>query len=475
MRKLWTIVLIALFTFALSTTAFAAQTFNDVPAKHWAYDAVAKLAKAGVIEGYGDGTFKGDKLMNRYEFAIATVKAIDRFDKADEAQKKLIDQLAAEFAAELNRMGARMAKVEAKTSTWLVGGDSRFRWLNNNPKYPGGQKLHGAEATDFRIRLKFAGTINEKTSIEGRLTTNYGNKLGDTADATTPFGSTAYFDIFNITHKGALGFDRIRLGRTPLDFIGRGLIGKPMAVDGLTLYRTITPDTKLTAFTGNIKHAGNSSANQITTADLSFKLSDKFTLGTGYYWADIPGTSGNPGASMLAESGSFRSSNGFDISVKWKIDNNLTLLGDFVGSKLNGATSNLASSPRAWSVQISNGTGPGATMAYYPTSFQLVNRTKVNDAAWAIIYRSAMAGALPAGAGGFDTTGVANNTNVFSPYLRGTDNLTALYLVYQTVIDKNVILSFEWQDYKVKNRLLTPSLTESKLDTTFMTKLDYYF
>ncbi|MDT8902582.1 S-layer homology domain-containing protein [Anaeroselena agilis] len=474
MRKLWTIVLIALFTFALSTTAFAAQTFTDVPAKHWAYDAVAKLAKAGIIEGYGDGTFRGDKLMNRYEFAIATVKAIDRFDKANEAQKKLIDQLAAEFAGELNRMGARMAKVEAKTNTWLLGGDSRFRWLSNSPKYPNGQKLHGADSTDFRIRLKFAGTINEKTSIEGRLTTNYSNKIGDT---DTSFGSTAYFDIFNISHKDALGFDKIRLGRTPLDFIGKGLLGKPMAVDGLTLYRTITPNTKLTAFTGNIKSsAGTGSANQITTADLTFKVSDKFSLGTGYYWASIPGTGGlGAGATMIAESGNFRSSNGYDISVKWKIDNGLTLLGDFVGSKLNGATSNLPTSPRAWSVQLSNGTGPGATMAYYPTSYQLVNRKKVNDAAWAIIYRSAMAGALPSGAGGFDTTGVAYPGPVFSPYLRGTDNLTALYLVYQTVIDKNVILSFEWQDFKVKDRALTPSLTGNRLDTTFMTKLDYYF
>lgn len=202
-------------------------------------------------------------------------------------------------------------------------------------------------------------------------------------------------------------------------------------------------------------------------------MDNNFTLGTGYYWADFPGTSGNPGATMLAAAGhSFKSSTGADISVKWKLGN-LTLLGDYVASKLSGAVG-VPSSPRAWSVQLSNGTGPGAQFAYYPTSFQLVNRTKKGDNAWGIIYRSADPGAVPGGAGGFDTTAVSYNSSVYSPYLRGTDNSNALYLVYQTVLDKNVILSFEWQDFNVKNRAIT-TLTDRKLDTMFMTKLDYYF
>jgi hypothetical protein len=170
-KKLLTCVLIAVFMVTLSATGFAAQkTFSDVPAKHWAYEAVAKLAKAGLIEGYDDGTYRGDKPMNRYEFAIATVKAIDRYDRADNEQRKLIDKLSAEFAAELNRMGARLAKVETKTNTWLVGGDTRFRLLTNNPKYPDGTKLRGSDMTDFRVRLKFAG--NQRQDLHrGRLTT----------------------------------------------------------------------------------------------------------------------------------------------------------------------------------------------------------------------------------------------------------------------------------------------------------------
>ena len=47
----------------------AANPFSDVPATHWAYDSIAKLAAAGIVEGYGDTSFGGDKLMTRYEMA----------------------------------------------------------------------------------------------------------------------------------------------------------------------------------------------------------------------------------------------------------------------------------------------------------------------------------------------------------------------------------------------------------------------
>ena len=53
----------------VSATAFAANPFSDVPAGHWAYAAVAKLAAAGIVDGYPDGTYKGDRTMTRYEMA----------------------------------------------------------------------------------------------------------------------------------------------------------------------------------------------------------------------------------------------------------------------------------------------------------------------------------------------------------------------------------------------------------------------
>ena len=50
--------------------------FPDIPENHWAYDYVMKLARAGIIEGYEDGQFKGDRMMTRYEFAALIYRAI---------------------------------------------------------------------------------------------------------------------------------------------------------------------------------------------------------------------------------------------------------------------------------------------------------------------------------------------------------------------------------------------------------------
>jgi hypothetical protein len=77
MKQLLKILLTAAFVLSISVTAFAAGNLTDVPANHWAYGSVQKLIKAGVIEGYADGYFKGDKPLSRYEFSVAVAKAID--------------------------------------------------------------------------------------------------------------------------------------------------------------------------------------------------------------------------------------------------------------------------------------------------------------------------------------------------------------------------------------------------------------
>ncbi len=70
MKKSLVSGLIGALAVGVTATAFAAANpFEDVPADHWAYDAVAQLAADGVIEGYGDGTYRGDQEITRYEMA----------------------------------------------------------------------------------------------------------------------------------------------------------------------------------------------------------------------------------------------------------------------------------------------------------------------------------------------------------------------------------------------------------------------
>ena len=104
----------ALVVGAASTTFAAQNPFTDVPADHWAYDAVAQLAKDGVVTGYGDGTYKGDKQITRYEMAVMVARAMANSNGANVSgnDKALLDKLAAEFGDELNNLGVRVANLE---------------------------------------------------------------------------------------------------------------------------------------------------------------------------------------------------------------------------------------------------------------------------------------------------------------------------------------------------------------------------
>ena len=68
--------------------------FPDVPSNHWAYEAVSDLSRRGLVEGYPDGTFGGDRLLTRYEFAEIIYRAIQNGVQVNE-------QLVTEFSPEM--------------------------------------------------------------------------------------------------------------------------------------------------------------------------------------------------------------------------------------------------------------------------------------------------------------------------------------------------------------------------------------
>ena len=76
------------------------QLFPDVPENHWAYDYVATLAGNGVIVGYPDGQFGGDRMMTRYEMAVLIYRAIQNGAVADEQMARALK----EFEPELERI-----------------------------------------------------------------------------------------------------------------------------------------------------------------------------------------------------------------------------------------------------------------------------------------------------------------------------------------------------------------------------------
>lgn len=84
------LVLAAMMLWSLSAPAWAAENpFPDLRRDHWAFDSVVKLAAAGLIEGYPDGTFGGERTFTRYEMAMVFARILARFEA-------LIDQKIAE-------------------------------------------------------------------------------------------------------------------------------------------------------------------------------------------------------------------------------------------------------------------------------------------------------------------------------------------------------------------------------------------
>ena len=125
MKKMLAVVAAASLV-AVAAPAFA-NPFSDVPFTHWAYDAVETLAAKGIIDGYPDGTFKGKKVMTRYEIATVVAKALANAGNEDIEQLKA---LVVEFGPELEALGvkvdgfdARLAKLEKGLSGWSISGE----------------------------------------------------------------------------------------------------------------------------------------------------------------------------------------------------------------------------------------------------------------------------------------------------------------------------------------------------------------
>ena len=186
------LVLAMAMALGVTASAYAANPFSDVPAGHWAYDSVNKLAAAGIVDGYGNGTFGGDRLMTRYEMAQIVAKAM--------AKGANVDRLAAEFADELDSLGVRVAALEKKSDNVKITGEARFRYVDQKAKANDGDGY----VADLRSRIWLTGQVNEDWKYTGMIE-NVQNFANDAGDADTRF-QRAYVE-------GKLGGMAVTAGR----------------------------------------------------------------------------------------------------------------------------------------------------------------------------------------------------------------------------------------------------------------------
>ena len=157
----------ALVVGAASTTFAAANPFSDVPADHWAHDAVSQLAADGVIEGYGDTTFRGNQSITRYEMAQMVAKAMAKTD-VSAADKALIDKLAAEFSDELNNLGVRVSNLERNADMVKWNGQARYTYRSLRTEQENGSKDRD-NSDKLLLRLEPSAEVNDHWHVKARL------------------------------------------------------------------------------------------------------------------------------------------------------------------------------------------------------------------------------------------------------------------------------------------------------------------
>jgi hypothetical protein len=190
MKKIICLLTLVTMLVITSMSALAApqqSSFSDVPAKHWAYDAIAKLAKDGIITGYGDGTFRGDRTMTRYEMAQIVANAMTKEDKANAENKALINKLAAEFNSELNKLDAKVGKIDQRVTGLenkiSFSGSDTIRWVKWDNTPPTSYFHNGVTQNNF---ILFAtAKVNEDISANFKWYVLRQDSFGNPAQTTT--------------------------------------------------------------------------------------------------------------------------------------------------------------------------------------------------------------------------------------------------------------------------------------------------
>ena len=176
MKKILALAAVAALTAGVS--AYAANPFSDVTADDWAYQAVSDLSAQGVVEGYPDGTFKGERNMTRYELAQIVARLMAKEDQLNAQQQATLDKLVGEYADELANLGVRVSNLEKKVGNISWAGDAKMMYTNN-------AKKDGADTYKGRIRLNVKGQVNDATYVQGRIVTNMYFKDADNDDGNT--------------------------------------------------------------------------------------------------------------------------------------------------------------------------------------------------------------------------------------------------------------------------------------------------
>ena len=177
MKKI--LALAAVVALTAGVSAYAANPFSDVTPDDWAFQAVSDLSAQGVVEGYPDGSFKGERNMTRYELAQIIARLMAKEDQLNAEQQATLDKLAGEYADELANLGVRVANLEKKVGNISWSGDARMQYqhaLGDTTKY--------ADSWNGRMRINVEGQVNDQVTVNGRFVNEMDFKDGDSSSTS---------------------------------------------------------------------------------------------------------------------------------------------------------------------------------------------------------------------------------------------------------------------------------------------------
>ena len=299
------LVLAMAMALGVTASAYAANPFSDVPAGHWAYDSISKLAAAGVIEGYGDTTFGGDKLMTRYEMAQIVAKAM--------AKGANVDKLAAEFADELDNLGVRVANLEKKADNVKITGQFRAHYRDTED---------AKSVSKLRTRLFVNGTVNEDWSYTARLQNEQEITHSKAADDDTKL-NWAFV-------TGKVGGVKVNAGRQDFKLHTGSVVDNTF--DGISA--SYGKDIKLTGYVGKAASFTGASEDRFYAVDLSSKIG-AFNVYATYYNIDGENDAVTQGTDQTYSVGNYPALDQeiYVIGADTKIAKDLTLKAEYLRGK----------------------------------------------------------------------------------------------------------------------------------------------
>jgi len=234
MKKFIGIMLVMVFA-----TLTMANPFSDVPFSHWSYDAVAKLSAKGIITGFPDGTFKGQRKVTRYELAMILARLIAKMDggvpmNMSSDDKRTVEKLTVELADELSLLGVKVTALEDEVavlkddvamikegdmmvsggSGWKVGGEMVLDYNDFVYDVPAAEVSRRGWRNFFYLNMGFKPNRDSKIFVQF-----FNNQLDWDANGGADVAARAdriklgYLELKNFDLFGLTEFNKATFGR----------------------------------------------------------------------------------------------------------------------------------------------------------------------------------------------------------------------------------------------------------------------